>query len=88
MLSPMNIEPYIDGVELVIAGGESDRFGRELDYAWVLDLREQCVRKNVSFEFRQCATHFIKDGVRYQLQKKDLCAQAKKADINFRAEKA
>ena len=88
MLSPMKIEHYLDGIEAVIAGGESDRFGRELDYAWILDLREQCFRKNVSFEFRQCATHFIKDGVRYHLQVKDLCSQAKKANINFTAEKS
>lgn len=84
MISPMNIEQYLGSTELVIAGGESDRFGRELDYSWVLDLREQCVRQKVPFEFRQCATHFIKDGVRYHLQVKDLCAQAKKANINFK----
>ena len=87
MLSPMKLEPYLGFTELVVAGGESDRFGRELDFAWVLDLREQCIRKNVSFEFRQCATHFVKDGVRYQLQVKDLCSQAKKANINFIADK-
>lgn len=84
MLSPMNIEKYLDCTEQVIVGGESDRFARELDYSWVLDLREQCVRKNVPFEFRQCATHFIKDGVRYTLGVRDLCAQAKKANINFK----
>ena len=84
MLSPMNIEKHLDCAELVIVGGESDRFARELDYSWVLDLREQCVRKNVPFEFRQCATHFIKDGVRYTLGVIDLCAQAKKANINFK----
>lgn len=88
MITPMNIEKYLRFAEAVLAGGESDRFGRELDYSWVLDLREQCVRQNVSFEFRQCATHFVKDGVRYQLQVKDLCSQAKKANINFTAGKS
>ena len=83
MLSPIRLEPYLDGVELVVAGGESDRFARPMNYDWVLDLREQCIRKNVSFEFRQCGTHFLKDGREYTLQKKDLCAQARKADINF-----
>lgn len=83
MLTPIRLEPYLDGVELVVAGGESDRFARPMDYAWVLDLREQCVRKNVAFEFRQCGTHFIKDGREFTLQKKDLCAQARKADINY-----
>ena len=83
MISPMDIEMHLDGVELVVVGGESDRFARPLYYDWVLSVREQCVRQNVSFEFRQCGTHFIKDGKEYTLQKKDLCAQARKADINY-----
>ncbi|MGN0633511.1 MAG: DUF5131 family protein [Oscillospiraceae bacterium] len=84
LIEAINIEQYLDGVELVVVGGESDRLGRPLDYGWVLDIREQCVRKNVSFEFRQCATHFIKDGKRYTLPTNLLCSQAKKADINFK----
>lgn len=73
------------GMELVVVGGESDRFARPIYYDWVLDVREQCVRQNVSFEFRQCGTHFIKDSREYTLLKKDLCAQARKANINFNA---
>ena len=83
MLSAIDLEQYLDGVELVVAGGESDRFARPMDYAWVLSLREQCVRKQVPFEFRQCGTHFRKDGREYTLQKKDLCSQARKANINY-----
>ena len=79
----MNLEPYLDGVELVVVGGESDRNARSLDYDWVLDLRAQCIRKNVSFEFRQSGTHFIKDGRRYTLQTRDLCRQARLAGINY-----
>ena len=85
LLSAIDLERYLGGVELVTAGGESDRFARPMNYDWVLDLREQCVRQSVSFEFRQCGTHFIKDGREYILQKKDLCAQARKANINFTA---
>ena len=86
LLERVYMEPYLDGVELVVVGGESDRCARDFDYAWALDIREQCVRKNVSFEFRQCGTHFIKDGRRYTLQTKDLCSQARKAGIDFKAE--
>ena len=85
LLEKINIEPYLDGIELVVVGGESDFYARPLDYDWVLDLREQCVRQNVNFEFRQCGTHFIKDGKRYRLQTKDLCSQARKANINYTA---
>lgn len=86
LLERICMEPYLDGVELVVVGGESDRCARDFDYDWALDIREQCVRKNVSFEFRQCGTHFIKDGRRYTLQTKDLCSQARKAGIDFKAE--
>ena len=82
---PFFLEAYLPGVELVVAGGESDRFARPMYYDWVLSQREQCVRQNVSFEFRQLGTHLIKDGREYTLQKKDLCSQARKANINYYA---
>ena len=85
LIEGIDMERHLDGIELVVVGGESDQNARPLDYAWVLDIREQCIRKNVSFEFRQCGTHFIKDGKEYKLQTKDLCSQARKAGINFKA---
>ena len=51
-----------------------------LEYDWVLDIRQQCIRQNVNFTFRQCGTHFMKDGKLYKLQTKDLSSQAKKAN--------
>lgn len=84
LLEKVDMEKYLDGIELVVVGGESDINARPLDYAWVLDIREQCIRKNVSFEFRQCGTHFIKDGKRYKLQTKDLSKQAKLAGIDYK----
>lgn len=71
----------IKDIELVVVGGESDRNGRPLNYDWVLAIREQCLSKQVSFEFRQCGTHFIKDSKIYRLMTKELCSQAKKANI-------
>lgn len=84
LLEKMNIEKYLDGIELVTVGGESDTNARPLDYSWVLEIREQCIRKSVNFEFRQCGTHFIKDGKHYRMQTKDLCRQARAADINYK----
>ena len=86
LLERIDIEQYLEDIELVVAGGESDYYARPFDYSWALDIREQCVRQNVSFEFRQCGTHFIKDGKEYRLKTKDLCSQARKAGINFKAE--
>ena len=84
LIEAINMERYLEGIELVVVGGESDANARPLDYNWVLDIREQCIKKNVPFEFRQCGTHFIKNGKYYRIQTKDLCDQARKADIDFK----
>ncbi|MDD6308832.1 MAG: DUF5131 family protein, partial [Clostridia bacterium] len=84
LLEKIDIEKYLDDIELVVVGGESDINARLFDYDWVLDIRKQCIRKNVDFEFRQCGTHFIKDGKRYKLQTKDLCKQARLANIDYK----
>ncbi len=83
LIEQINIEKYLKGIDLVVVGGESDRNARPLDYDWVLDIRNQCMRKNTHFDFRQCGTHFIKDNKEYTLATKDLCSQARKANINL-----
>ena len=85
LIERVDMERYLDGIELVVVGGESYRCARPLYYDWVLDIREQCIRKHVNFKFRQCGTYFIKDGARYKLQTKDLCAQARKAGIDYKS---
>lgn len=85
LIEAVDMEKYLDDIELVVVGGESDYKARPLNYDWVLDIREQCIRKNVSFEFRQCGTYFIKDGKTYKLQTRVLCSQARKAGIDYRA---
>ncbi|MDE6614494.1 MAG: phage Gp37/Gp68 family protein [Clostridia bacterium] len=83
LIEKINLTDYLDNVELVVVGGESDMNARPLDYEWVLAIREQCIASKVPFEFRQCGTHFIKDGKRYTLATRELCSQAKKANINY-----
>lgn len=82
LLEPIHLEPYLEQVELVVVGGESDSHARPLNYDWVLSIRTQCLRKKVHFQFRQCGTHFIKDDKVYTLNAKDLISQARKANIN------
>ncbi|NCC67628.1 MAG: DUF5131 family protein [Clostridia bacterium] len=82
LLEKIDLSSHLKGVELVVVGGESDQSARPLDYDWVLDIRRQCIKKNVKFEFRQCGTHFVKDGKAYTLKVRELCSQAKKAGIN------
>ena len=87
LLENINIEKYLDGIELVIVGGESDINARPLNYDWVLNIREACIKKEVNFEFRQCGTYTIKDGKTYKFQTKDLTGQAKLASINYEKNK-
>ncbi len=85
LLEEINIEDYLDDIELVIVGGEYGQNARPFNYDWVLSLRNQCIKHNVTFEFRQCGTYFIKDNITYKLRYQDLSKQAKKANINFKA---
>jgi len=84
LLEEIVIEKYLDDIELVVVGGESDFNARTFNYDWALSIREQCIRKNVNFEFRQCGTYTIKDGKQYKIQTKDLTKQAKLANINYK----
>ena len=84
LLEKIDIEKYLDDIELVVVGGESDFNARPFNYDWALSIREQCIRKNVDFEFRQCGTYTIKDGKQYKIQTKDLAKQAKLANINYK----
>lgn len=86
LIERVELEAYLDGIEAVVVGGESDKNARTLDYDWVLNIREQCIREGVDFEFRQCGTHFLKDGKLYKLQVKDLRKQARLANIDYKKE--
>ena len=82
LIEPIDLTSHLDGVELVVVGGESDKEARPLHYDWVLNIRRQCIEKSVPFEFRQCGTHFVKDGKEYMLHVRELMSQARRADIN------
>lgn len=72
LLENIDIEKYLETIELVVVGGEADINARPLEFDWVLNIRNQCIRKHINFEFRQCGTNFIKDGKQYKLQTKNL----------------
>ena len=56
---------------------------RALNYDWVLDIRNQCIKANVNFGFHQTGARFIKDGKEYRIERKYQLSQAKKANIDF-----
>lgn len=85
MLEAIDIEPYLKNgqIEQVICGGESGDSARLCDYAWILHIREQCVKYHVSFWFKQTGAHFKKGSKVYYLDRKIQMSQAKKAGIDY-----
>lgn len=82
LLEGIDLSKYLKDIEFVVVGGESDKNARLLNFDWVLSIREQCLSRGIRFEFRQCGTHFVKDGKEYTLSVRELCSQARKANIN------
>lgn len=96
MLEKMDISKYLgsDIYEVNVSGesGSSQQIRaqqiRILNYDWVLDIREQCIKANVNFGFHQTGARFIKDGKEYRIERKYQIEQAKKANIDFTCKKA
>ena len=85
LLEKIDISAYIDeSIEEVSVGGESGYNARPCNYDWILDIRRQCVEKNVPFRFHQTGANFIKDGKIYRIKRAFQRSQARKANINFR----
>ena len=85
IIGPVDLSSYLDDtIEEVSVGGESGVNVRPCNYDWVLDLRRQCVEKNIPFRFHQTGAYFIKDGKQYRILRKYQHSQARKAGIDFR----
>ena len=69
--------------EQVTVGGESGNDARVCDYEWVLNIREQCIKADVPFHFKQTGAHFRKGGRIYNIPRNQQTAQANKAAIDF-----
>jgi protein gp37 len=52
LLGPLS-KLELNGIDWVIVGGESGHRARRMDPAWVTDIRDQCVRADVAFFFKQ-----------------------------------
>lgn len=88
MLERIDLSKYLSSkIEGVSCGGESGFNVRPCNYDWVLDLREQCVKSNVSFSFHQTGSNFIMNGKHYDIPRKMQSRQAHKAGIDFKAKK-
>ncbi len=85
MLEKINIEKYLKtgAIESVICGGESGEEARVLDFAWVLDSMNQCVKYDIPFHFKQTGTFFKKGSKIYRIERKYQMLQASKAGVDF-----
>ena len=85
MIGPVDLSTYLDGsIEEVSVGGESGLNARPCDFAWVLAIREQCVKAHIPFLFHQTGARLIKDGKTYHIPRCYQHSQARKANINYR----
>ncbi len=85
LIGPVDLTGYLDNtIEEVSVGGESGLNARPCDYSWILDIRRQCVEKDIPFYFQQTGAHLIKDGKTYRIPRKYQHQQAHKANIDYR----
>ena len=85
LLEHVDISEYLDeSIEEVAVGGESGVNARPCNYDWILDLRRQCVEKDVPFRFHQTGAYFIKDGKMYRVKRGYQLVQARKANIDYK----
>ena len=74
LLGPVDLSPWLDGLDWVIAGGESGPSARPTRLEWVRGLRDQCKAAGVAFHFKQWggwrpserAAPGAESGVRYE----------------------
>ena len=62
LLEAIDLAPYLHGAEHVTVGGETGRDARECNYDWVLAIREQCIKANVTFWFKNTGSLFRRGG--------------------------
>lgn len=85
LLERIDISPYLnDSIEEVAVGGESGVNARYCDYDWILDIRRQCIEKDIAFRFHQTGAYFKKDGKMYRVKRRYQIEQAIKAGIDYK----
>ncbi len=53
LLEPVELRPYLSGLDWVIVGGESGDSFRQMNPEWAMDIRDSCVVEEVPFFFKQ-----------------------------------
>lgn len=89
LLESLHIEKYLEGgrIEQLICGGEYGEGARVCDFAWVLELMNQCVQYEVPFHFQQTGSLFQKGERRYRIAEEEQKVQAARAGVDFPTKK-
>jgi len=88
MLEKMDISAYLNSkIREVATSGESGVEARILDYEWILDIRRQCIEKDIPFCFHQTGAKLLKDGKLYRIHRYHQILQAHKANINYKLQR-
>ncbi len=77
LIGSVDIGSYLDEgqIEQVLCGGENYDGSRPCRYEWVKLLYEQCKARDITFNFIETGTVFVKDGRVYRIAKKQIQAQ-------------
>ena len=87
ILERIDISAYLNSaIGGVAVSGESGNNARICRYEWILDIRRQCIEKDVPFYFHQTGAKFLKNGKLYNIRRCDQETQAQKARINYKHE--
>lgn len=72
LIGPIDAGAYLSTgrIDEVLCGGENYDGARPCHYDWVRDLSDQCSRHNVTFNFIETGTTFVKDGRIYHISSK------------------
>ena len=85
LLEKIDLSAYLgDWAKQVAVGGESGKDVRLCNYDWILNIREQCIEKDIPFQFRQTGSKFVKGGEIFNIYKKFQYVQARKANIDYK----
>lgn len=77
LIGPIDLNCYLSSgqIEQVLCGGENYDGSRPCHYKWVKQLSDQCQEHDVTFNFIETGTCFVKNGKKYCISNKQVQAQ-------------
>ena len=85
LLEKLVLDAYLKTGEIaqVLCGGEQGADARVCDFAWVLELMNQCVNCGVAFRFLRTGTFFRKGNRIYRIAEEEQEEQARRAGVDY-----